>query len=293
MNYLSRKSYLPLPLAHPTPSAKLAYRTPQVYNRPNVSSTSRPDCPPPAPIPPPIPGLSLPTHPTPAPAPADPVPVPGQPFRRRRQPHYIPLELAVPGEPVEAIRAAPAHVREEPDPLHGELDSVRGESDPVRGEIDSVRRGLVEPRRPPSSPQPHGHPTTNLRAISCEPAPNTPRGQHPDFGPQRTPKPAKLGPRAAEEFFRKNSYSRACPPLPPIRPTSPRPACPQPVPAPGEPVEPQPPHPKRRRISHPPARNTPEGFRAGGCEYPQKATAITCANRQSARPSPHGPHPRH
>ena len=34
-------------------------------------------------------------------------------------------------------------------------------------------------------------------------------------------------------------------------------------------------------------------FRAGGCEYPQKATAITCANRQSARPSPHGTHPRH
>ena len=55
----------------------------------------------------------------------------------------------------------------------------------------------------------------------------------------------------------------------------------------------QPPHPKRRRISHPPARNTPKGFRAGGCEYPQKATAITCANRQSARPSPHGTHPRH
>ena len=155
-------------------------------------------------------------------------------------------------------------------------------------------RGLVEPRRPPSSPQPHGHPTTNLRAISGEPAPNTPRGQHPDFGPQRTPKPAKSDPRAAEEFFRKNSYSaRMSPASSPIRPTSPRPACPQPVPAPGEPVEPQPPHPKRRRISHPPARNTPKGFRAGGCEYPQKATAITCANRQSARPSPHGTHPRH
>ena len=215
-------------------------------------------------------------------------------------PHPRPFRGPVPTGS-RAARAMPTPPRLPPNPLadrsapnSGKPARVRGEPLVVRPEPDALGGMPVESPPPDPSLRPtRGHPTTNLRAISGEPAPNTPRGQHPDFGPQRTPKPAKSDPRAAEEFFRKNSYSRACPPLSPIRPTSPRPACPQPVPAPGEPVEPQPPHPKRRRISHPPARNTPEGFRAGGCEYPQKATAITCANRQSARPSPHGTHPRH
>ena len=50
---------------------------------------------------------------------------------------------------------------------------------------------------------------TNRRPVSGQTAADTLRGRHPVFGPRHTPRPAKSTLRAAEEFFRKNSYSRA------------------------------------------------------------------------------------
>ena len=166
-------------------------------------------------------------------------------------PHPRPFRGPVPTGS-RAARAMPTPPRLPPNPLadrsapnSGKPARVRGEPLVVRPEPDALGGMPVESPPPDPSLRPtRGHPAPDPRPSRDEPAPSTPRGRNPGFGPQCTPKPAKLDRRAAEEFFRKNSYSRVC---------------------------------TLRRSS----------------KRPGSTPSPACTIRQSARPSPHGPHPRH